>query len=269
MEILSLRNENSRLTYCCYLVICITPFMVIIYLLIKGLWIIYQKSQNEVILPNTFSLWFILAQKTMESLIFESFDTIFYDITEMSWKQPWTLKKTMVGDRIHRDSGLSVLTGFWQDVSPFEVWQFDKSFLMSTIFIFIADFPWGLDHRVFLPDSDWNGCHFTQRQLPFSGILTRHYSTSYSAHSQQLSIGVHHHRRGGHIFGNHHNVLAATHGMYRYKTKHMKKSLQMFPDFSSFDFFFMIPQRILYSYQKLKFSVFKYLNFRAKINFCQ
>ena len=63
MEILLLRNENSRLDYCCYLVICITPFMVISYLLIKGLWIIYQKSQNEVILPNTFSLWFFLAQK--------------------------------------------------------------------------------------------------------------------------------------------------------------------------------------------------------------
>ena len=136
MEILLLRNENSRLTYCCYLVICISPFMVIAYLLIKGLWIIYQKSQNEVILPNTFSLWFILAQKTMESLIFESFDTIFYDITEMSWKQPWTLKKTMVGDRIHRDSGFCVLTGFWQDVSPFEVWQFDKKFSNEYNFYF-------------------------------------------------------------------------------------------------------------------------------------
>ena len=82
-------------------------------------------------------------------------------------------------------------------------------------FLYISDFPWGLDHRLFLPDSDRNGGDFTQRQLPPGRVFTRYYSTPYSAHSQQLPIGVHHHRRGWHIFGNHHHVFAATHGMYR------------------------------------------------------
>ena len=61
----------------------------------------------------------------------------FYGITEMSWKQPWTLKKTMVGDKIHRDSGYGILTGCFTIC-----WSVNDKcaevsflFLMSLIFI--------------------------------------------------------------------------------------------------------------------------------------
>ena len=128
MEILLLRNENSRLTYCCYLVICITPFMVIAYLLIKGLWIIYQKSQNEVILPNTFSLWFILAKNN--GII--NFRIIWHNFL---WHYGNVLKTTLNSKennggwqnspRFRFECTYGILTGCF---TICKVWQFDKKF---------------------------------------------------------------------------------------------------------------------------------------------